>query len=158
MWDWGRRAEEDRTDRKVLTVQRTAEGPLRIAPGCHSACWRVVPFPWKHFSAVPDAWLDLELGGVRLHLCQPLRPFPSSHMFLPLPVWRKPPNIFIKSCLEQPHVVSQCLLNGVDLKLCSICSKKKVTDPGAPGAGANVEGIDSSFGLGRRVPGRAGGS
>lgn len=75
------REEEDKTSGKVLTVQGTAEGP----PGLPQ-CLRVgSSLPTETFLSSARHWLVHELGGVSLHLCQPLRPFPPSYVFLPFP-------------------------------------------------------------------------
>lgn len=132
------RAEEDWTNGKVLMVCGTAEGPLRIAPGLPQCLLVGSSLPMETFLSSARHCLVWELGGDSLHLCQLLCPFPDSHVFLPLPVWRKPPNHFINISLQQPYIVSPCLLNGVDLKLCSICSKKEVTDLDAPRARAYI--------------------
>lgn len=49
------RAEEDWTNGKILTVQGTVEGPLRVAPGLPWCLLVGSSLPWRHFSATPDA-------------------------------------------------------------------------------------------------------
>ena len=157
MWDPGGQRKTGPTGRfSRCKGQRKGLWPLRIAAGLPQSCCWVVPFPRKTFLSCARLCLTQELGGNSIHLCQPMCPFPDSHVFLPLPVWRKPPNRFLKIRLEQPHVVSPRLLNGLDVKLCSICSKKDVTDRGCMRI---RQGIYSSFGLGlQEVPGKARGS
>lgn len=84
-WDGGRKWQAG----NVLTVGNGEVPPALLEALLSAAWWRQFPFE----GGVPHSArrrLGSELGDVRCQHSQPHRlcPFPPSHMFLSLPVWK----------------------------------------------------------------------